>query len=122
MEESTTVDETNNDTSNSRHRLYYALINLDRLSKFDDSRSTSLNTDAKESSDEVVSSNTSNCTTGPSTEVVNSLDESQREETETIYQIECDNHPSPREMYFTLKKNEDGKFQGEWTENNKKLL
>lgn len=92
------------------------------MSKFDESRSTSLNTDAKESCDEVVSSNTCNGTTETSTEVVNSLDESQREETETIYQIEWDNHPSPREMYFTLKKSEDGEFQNEWTESNKKLL
>ena len=60
--------------------------------------------------------------TGTSTEVVNSLDESQREETVTIYQIERDNHPSPHEMYFPLKKNEEGEFQGEWTESNKKLL
>lgn len=116
------MDETNNDSSISRHRLNDALINLDRLSKFDESRSTSLSTDVMESSAEVVSSNTSNRTTGTSSEIVNSLDKSQRKETETIYQIEWDNHPSPREMYFTLKKNEKGEFQGEWTESNKKLL
>ena len=72
LKDSTTVDETNNDALNSRHRLYGALINLGKLSKFDGSLSTSLNTDVMAASDEVVSSNTSNRTTGTSTEVVNS--------------------------------------------------
>ena len=108
--------------SESRYRLHRALKSLERLAKFHERRSSMEKSAPQEPINEDMTPDALNSGQGAVNGVDGPLSTPSVSETTVIYQIEWDNRPSPREMYFTLTTDIDGNFHGEWTDSNKKTF
>ncbi len=106
-------------------RLYFALRNLDRLSKFEKRVRSALPPPPVDRNPESTIDSDGAGALEPdprSTDIEAGIDlDGEAEVSSLTYQIEWDKRISQREMYLTLERDEGGKYRGAWTDSDAKI-